>query len=137
MSGYLRAARRSAGVDDSSSEHPQSSAITVLLVSETPDQTQSGTVIEIEVEVEAVEQCCDFLWSVCIVHVCKKNSLLSLPANLTYSQRIEKELYGSMKKLSRTISFYLSKRRFFQLCSRILSQLLPVCQTMLQCEKTS
>jgi hypothetical protein len=35
-------------------------------------------------------------------------------------------LYGSMKKLSRTISFYLSKRRVFQLSSRNLSQSLPV-----------
>jgi hypothetical protein len=125
MSGYLRAARRSAGVDDSGSEAPQSGDI-VLLVSVTPDQTQSGTVIEIEVEVEAVEQCCDFLWSVRMVHVCIKDSLLSLPATLTYSQRIEKELYGSTKKLPRTISFYLSKRLFFQLRSRNLSQLLQV-----------
>ena len=125
MSGYLRAARRSAGSGDSSSEPPQSGAI-VLLVSVTPDQTQSGTVIEIELEVEAVEQCCDSLWSVCMVHVCIKDSLLSLPATLTYSQRMEKELYGSTKKLPRTISFYLSKRRFFQLSSRNLSQLLPV-----------
>jgi hypothetical protein len=104
MSGYLRAARRSAGVDDSSSEPPQSSAIIVLLVSLTPDQTQSGTVIEIEVKVEAVEQFCDFLWSVCVVYVCIIDSLLSLPATLTYSQRIEKEPYGSTKKLPRTIS---------------------------------
>ena len=125
MSGYLRAARRSAGSGDSSSEPPQSGAI-VLLVSVTPDQTQSGTVIEIELEVEAVEQCCDFLWSVCMVYVCIKDSLLSLPATLTYSQRMEKEPYGSTKKLPRTISFYLSKRRFFQLSSRNLSQLLPV-----------
>ena len=71
MSGYLRAARRSAGVDDSSSEPPQSGAI-ILLVSVTPDQTQSGKVIEIEIEleVEAVKQCWDFLWSVCMVYVC-------------------------------------------------------------------
>jgi hypothetical protein len=126
MPGYFRAARRSAGVDDSSSEPPQSGASIVLLVSVTPDQTQSGTVIEIDVEVEAVKQCCDFLWSVCMVYVCIKDSLLSLPATLTYSQRIEKEPYGSTKKLPRTISFYLSNRLVFQLSSRNLSQLLPV-----------
>jgi hypothetical protein len=135
MSGYLRAARRSAGVDDSS-EPPQSGAI-VLLVSVTPDQTQSGTVIEIELEVEAVKQCCDFLWSVCMVFVCIKDSLLSLPATLTYSQRMEKEPYGSTKKLPRTISFYLSKRRFFPAKFAQPFAIIASSQTIIQCEKTS
>ena len=67
----------SAGVDDSTSEPWLSSAI-VLLVSVLPDQTQSGTVNEIEDEVETVEQCCDFLWSVCMVLVCVKDGLLCL-----------------------------------------------------------
>ena len=55
----------------------QSSAI-VPLASVPPDKTQSGTVIEIADEIEAVEQCCDFLWSVCMVLVCVKDGLLCL-----------------------------------------------------------